>query len=603
MMKKLIAILFFIPLVVMAQQSVERGDVYYDFFQYKEAAREYESALKNDRTYKNEAHILTQLAYCYTYTFQYEKAEAKYVELIKLGDNKQTPDIYLDYANVLKILGKYEKAKEQINYYVSLFKTGDEYTGMLLKSLNWAEKHKDSVRTRTYVALTNLDVAGQSLGYCFYMDGLLYAKAKDTSYNEYTVLFDLDFAQMHDSLTFSKGEPYVDEIKFPFNEGSPSVTSDGEMIYFTATAIKVKKGEVKRVGTTQISEDGVSNLKIYSARFSNGKFAYVQELSFNNKEYNCTHPCITSEGNVLYFASDMPGGFGGLDLYRSTKQHDGTWGQPVNLGNKINTSENEMYPYVADGYLYFTSKGHVGFGGYDLFQSVLTNGMPTVPRNMGKPFNSSKDDVALIMARDGVSGYFSSNRDNTSGFDKVYYFNDDIRPAKPLVAVAVVSIDTPVKQTQVAVAAKPIPQKPASTTTSTTTTVTISTTVSSLPPAAPANGKTLNTVLFGFNLNDVDAGFFESLDSTIVLAKKYKAIKLNIHAHTDCRGSDAYNMALSKRRAQSVKTYLVNRGISASRIGMISYGESKPIISCEPCEACIEEQHRVNRRVEVKVAR
>ena len=593
--------MFFIPLLTSAQQSIERGDIYYDFFQYKEAAREYESALKNDRTYKNEAHILTQLAYCYTYTFQYEKAEEKYVELIKLGDNKQAPDIYLEYANILKILGKYEKAKEQINYYVSLFKSGDEYTNMLLRSLNWAEKHKDSVRTRTYVALTNLDVAGQSLGYCFYMDGLLYARAKDTTYNEYTVLFDLDFAQMQDSLTFTKGEAYVDEIKFPFNEGSPSVTPDGEMIYFTATAIKVKKGEVKRVGTTQISEDGVSNLKIYSARFINGKFSYVQELSFNNKEYNCTHPCITKEGNVLYFVSDMPGGFGGLDIYRSTKQADGTWGQPVNLGNKINTSENEMYPYVADGYLYFSSKGHVGFGGYDLFQSVLTNGVPAVPRNMGKPFNSSKDDVALIMARDGVSGYFSSNRDNTNGFDKVYYFNDDIRQPKPPVTVAVVATDTPVKQTQVAVSAKPVPQRPATAATVPPPPVAPPSAVSA--ETAPANGKTLNTVLFGFNLNDVDAGFFESLDSTIALAKKYKAIKLNIHAHTDCRGSDAYNMALSKRRAQSVKTYLVGKGIAAARIGMISYGESKPVISCEPCEACSEEQHRVNRRVEVKVKR
>ncbi|MES2690731.1 MAG: OmpA family protein [Bacteroidota bacterium] len=588
-MKKLIVLLFLIPFAVAAQQSIERGDIYYDFFQYKEAAREYESALKNDRTYKNEAHVLTQLAYCYTYTFQYEKAEEKYVELIKLGDNKQVPDIYLEYANILKILGKYEKAKEQINYYVSLFKTGDEYTGMLLKSLAWAEKHKDSVRTRTYVALTNLDVAGQSLGYCFYMDGLLYAKAKDTAYNEYTVLFDLDFAHMQDPLTFIKGEDYVDEIKFPFNEGSPSVTHDGEMIYFTATAIKVKKGEVKRVGTTQISEDGVSNLKIYSARFTNGKFGYVQELSFNNKEYNCTHPCITKEGNALYFASDMPGGFGGLDIYRSIKQADGTWSQPVNLGNKVNTSENEMYPYVADGYLYFTSKGHVGFGGYDLFQSILTNGVAAVPRNMGKPFNSSKDDVAFIIARDGISGYFSSNRDNTNGFDKVYYFNDDISQPKPLPVASAVK-DTPAKQTPVAVVTSPTTPLPSSFR-------------PAMPEAVPANGKMLNTVLFGFNLNDVDADFFKSLDSTINLAKRYKAIKLNIYAHADCRGSDAYNMALSKRRAQSVKTYLLGKGVPASRIGMISYGESHPVVTCEPCEACTEEQHRVNRRVEVKVAR
>lgn len=596
-MKQLFITLFFIPFLSFAQQSMERGDVYYDFFQYKEAAREYESALKNDRTYKNEAHLLTQLAYCYTYTFQYEKAEAKYAELIKLGDNKQAPDVYLEYANILKILGKYAKAKEQITYYNSLLKGGDAYTNMLLKSLAWAEKHKDSVRTRTYVALTNLDVAGQSLGYCFYMDGLLYAKAKDTAYNEYTVLYDLAYAAMQDSLTFVKGDDFVDEIRFPFNEGSPSVTQDGDIIYFTATATKVKKGEVRRVGNTEISEDGVSNLKIYAARFNNGKFGYVQELPFGNKDYNCTHPCISKDGSTLYFASDMPGGLGGLDIYRVVKQADGNWSKPLNLGDKINTPENEMYPYVADGYLYFASKGHVGFGGYDLFQSAMVNNVPAVPRNMGKPFNSSKDDVALIIAGNGISGYFSSNRGNTNGFDQVYYFNDDAKPAqpKPATPVAVVSptittIATPSKPVEVATTIHPVvpvtpqPNKP-------------------VAAAAPASGKTLSTVLFSFNDNGVNGTFLQSLDSAIAVAKVHKNIKLNIHAHADCRGSEAYNMALSKRRAQSVKSYLVKKGIPASRVGMISYGESQPVISCEPCEACTEERHRINRRVEVKVMR
>lgn len=584
-MRFLTALFFLLPLFIHAQQNIERGDIYYDFFQYKEAIREYEDALKNNRTYKNEAHLFTQLAYSYMYTFQYEKAEEKFAELVKLGDKKPLPDVYLDYGNVLKILGKYEKAREQFVYYNTLMKGGDAYTDMLTRSLSWAEKHKDSVRTRTYVALTNLDIAGQSLGYCFFMDGLLYAKAKDSAYKEYTVLFDLDFAHMKDSLTFTEGDDYVDEIRFPFNEGSPSVTADGELIYFTATAIKIKKGVVRRVGTTEISEDGVSNLKIYTSRFINGKFSYVQELPFNNKQYNCTHPCISADGNTLFFASDMPGGFGGLDLYKVIRQPDGTWSKPVNLGDKVNTTENEMYPYTDGQYLYFASKGHVGFGGYDLFQSVLgMNSVPGVPRNMGKPFNSSKDDVAFIIARNGVSGYFSSNRDNANGFDKVYYFNDDVRPTQP-VPVAIAKASDPDKKTPV-----PAPgDKPAR--------------AAEKPAAKPEVGSTLSTVLFAFDRNTFDETFYRSLDSALAVARADKSIRLNIHAHTDCRGSEAYNLALSKRRAQTVKNYLVSKGISASRIGLISYGESKPKISCDPCEACTEEQHSVNRRVEVKVAK
>lgn len=590
-MRFLIAILFSLPLIVTAQQSIERGDIYYDFFQYKEAIREYEQALKNDRTFKNEAHILSQLAYSYLYTFQYEKSAEKFSDLVKLGDNKPLPDVYLDYGNVLKILGKYEKAREQYSYYNTLMRGGDAYTDMLSRSLAWAEKHKDSVRTRTVVVPTNLDVAGQSLGYCYFMDGLLYAKAKDSAYKEYTVLYDLDFVHMQDSVTFVQGDDYVDEIRFPFNEGSPTVTSDGDIIYFTATAIKVKKGVVRRVGTTEISEDGVSNLKIYSARFNNGKFSYVQELPFSNKQYNCTHPCITRDGNTLYFASDMPGGFGGYDIYKSIRQADGTWSKPVNLGDKINTTENDIYPYTDEFYLYFVSKGHVGFGGYDIFQSVLgRDGVPGIPRNMGKPFNSSKDDIAFIIARDGVTGYFSSNRDNENGYDKVYYFNDDVKTPKPLsVAVATASKpQKPVPAPPPAVPAKPAPAAGATET---------------LPSTMPVAGKTLSTVMFAFNQNTFDNSFFQSLDSALNVAKANKNIRLNIYAHTDCRGSDAYNMSLAKRRAQGVKAYLVSKGIISSRIGVISYGESKPVVSCEPCDACTEEQHSMNRRVEVKIAR
>lgn len=584
-MRYLIVLLLFIPLAGFSQQSVELGDVYFDFFQYREAIREYEKALASERNAKNEVHILTQLAYCYTYTFQYEKAEARYSELVRLGDKKQDPDVYLEYANILKILGKYSQARDQINYYVSQMKS-DEYTNMLLRSLSWAETHRDSVRKRTYVQLTNIDVAGQSLGYDYFMDGLIYSKAKDTAYSEYTTLFDLDFLQMKDSVTFIKGEDYLSEIKFPFNEGSPSVSHDGEIIYFTATAIKVKKGVVRRVGTTQVSEDGVSNLKIYSARFENGRFAYIRELPFNNKEYNCTHPCIYDRGNTLYFASDMPGGYGGLDLYKVVKQPDGSWSAPINLGNKINTSENEMYPYMRDGYLYFASKGHVGFGGYDLFQCSVTGNTLSVPRNMGKPFNSSRDDVAFIISGDGYTGYFSSNRDNPNGYDRVYYFNDRTEAQKPALPVLAAS-EAPGK-----------PQSPAP----------------DLPPARPspanegkpaaarvANGAVVSTVLFGFDLNRVEASYHASLDSAVALARVNKKIRFNIHAHTDCRGSDAYNMALARRRAQSVRAYLISKGVPADRIGMISYGESRPVITCEPCGTCSEEQHSVNRRVEVKV--
>lgn len=588
-MKKILLLVLVLPLLASAQKQIEIGDVYYDFFQYKEAIRAYEIALKTERTFTNEAHLLTQLAYSYTYTFQYEKAETYFAELVKLGDKKQVPDIYLDYGNVLKVLGKYTEALNQYNYYTTIIKP-DEYTASLIKSVTWADKHKDSVRTNTIVTLTNLNIGGQSLGYTFFADGLLYAHPKDTNYSEYTMLYDLRYAKLIDSVTFTETKEYVNDIKFPFNEGSPTVSPDGEILYFTATATKLKKGAVKKIGNMQISEDGVSNLKIYTARFINGSYTNIIELPFNDKQYNCTHPCISPDGSTLFFASDMPGGFGGLDIYKSVKAANGTWSKPINMGNKINTPENEMYPFLADNYLYFSSKGHLGFGGYDLFQTMLgINYTPLNARNMGKPFNSSKDDVAFIISGDGVTGYFSSNRDNNNGIDKVYYFRDQI--AAPVTPVIIASATPKPNQ----------PITPSNTNAATTKPVETISGNKVADGTKTLSGKTINTVYYGFNKSNIQPSFITLLDSTLLLVKSLPDLTLKIYAHTDCRGSDEYNLALSRRRALSVKNYLVSKGFKREKIGLIYYGESKPKIGCEPCEACTEEEHKENRRVEVKV--
>ncbi|MFN3446555.1 MAG: hypothetical protein ACK44D_12505, partial [Bacteroidia bacterium] len=339
-----------------AQESIEKGNAFYDFFQFKEAIKEYEFALKNNRTTKNEAHVLKRLAYSYLYTFQYSKAEAKFNELVLLGDKKASPEVYLDYGNVLKIQGKYDKARDQFNYYNTLMKS-DSYSAFLTRSLNWAIKNKDSVRTKTYVGVTNIDVSGQSLGYCFFDNGLIYAHAKDTNYNEFTTLFDLGFITKIDSVNFTKGDDVVSDINFPFNEGSPCLSPDGETLYFTATGAKVKEGEVRKSGSGQTSADGVSNLRLYSSKLDNGKFSTITELSFNDKNYNYIHPTVSADGNTLYFASDMPGGYGALDIYKTTRNADGTWTTPINLGEKVNTTEQEGFPFLIGDKLYFSSKG------------------------------------------------------------------------------------------------------------------------------------------------------------------------------------------------------------------------------------------------------
>lgn len=586
-----------VALPCVAQQTIERGDVYYDFFQYKEAIVEYEKALKESRTFQNEGHLLSQLAYCHMYTFQYGKAERYFAELVKLGDKKAPPDAYLHYGNILKIQGKYEKAKDQFNYYNTLIKD-DEYAKELLRSLNWAIKNRDSVRTHMLLAPTNLNVGGQSLGYCFYLDGLIYSTTRDTALNEFTPLFDLRFARRVDSVTFVPGEDYLADIAFKFNEGSPAMSPDGDMLYFTATATRIKSGQTQKIGKTEISEDGVSNLKLYSARFENGRFTQVQELPFNNKQYNTIHPCLNEEGNIIYFASDMPGGYGGLDLYKSTRQSDGSWGSPVNLGEKINTAEHESFPLLFGKYLFFASKGHVGYGGYDLFRATFgANETLSDVKNLGQPYNSSKDEAALVFYKNGHTGYLSSNRDNSDGIDKVYYFDDEY--IAPLVK--------PVKDTQMLAtvrqtAKQAIEQggvlnvKPGDQVKAAVENGKVTKGSAKVIPAA----QELGSVSFAFN-SKVPEGNIDALANAYKeVAKTKKNVHIALYAYTDCRGADTYNKQLASRRGMEVKKQLVSRGVPERNIRVVSIGEAEAAKVCADCELCTEEQHGQNRRVDVR---
>jgi outer membrane protein OmpA-like peptidoglycan-associated protein/tetratricopeptide (TPR) repeat protein len=605
---------------VTAQESVEKGNEFYDYFQFKEAIKEYEFALKNNRTVKNEAHILKRLAYSYLYTFQYSKAETKFNELVRLGDKKAAPAVYLDYGNVLKIQGKYDKAKDQYAYYNTLVKS-DSYSSFLTRSLNWAIKNQDSINKKVHVGVTNLDVSGQSLGYCFFDNGLIYAHAKDTNYNEFTTLFNLGFVTRVDSVTFTKGDDVVSDINFPFNEGSPSLSPDGETLYFTATGAKVKEGEIRKSGIKETSTDGVSNLRLYSSKLENGKFTGVYELPFNDKNFNYIHPTVSADGNTLYFASDMPGGYGGLDIYKVTRNADGTWTTPINLGEKVNTTEQEGFPFLVGDKLYFASKGHVGFGGYDIFVTTIGNNFTlSNPQNMGKPFNTSKDDMAFVLDKDGTTGYLSSNRDSDNGMDKVYFFNSNYTPAPvktimPKIDTAqatLAKVENNLKKDAAAVANTPktvLPKTDAikdlaakkETTVKKETANTVTIKIEEDKTVSNAlNGKMVMVAngYFKFNSSNLPADL-KAFNDVLSLWKVDKRATIEIIATTDCRGSEQYNLMLSRKRALAAERFFKLKGVPANKITAIGTGEEVTEQKCTECEKCTEEMHQENRKVQI----
>ena len=213
-------------------------------------------------------------------------------------------------------------------------------------------------------------------------------------------------------------QPFAEEITTKYHEGPLTFNKVNDNIFFTrdnyddGKAIKATDGEIK--------------LQIFSAQQNGSKWGNVTKLPFNDKESDYAHPSINVDDNVLYFASDRPGGFGGMDLWKVEK-NGSSWGTPVNLGPTINTVGHEIFPYIhADGTLFFSSFGHNSMGGLDIFFSEESSDGWGTPVNLGPRFNSTSDDLGFIIDRDKRNGYFSSNREGGSGQDDIYSFFIDV---------------------------------------------------------------------------------------------------------------------------------------------------------------------------------
>ena len=208
--------------------------------------------------------------------------------------------------------------------------------------------------------------------------------------------------------------PMPNILNSKLHEGPVSFDLQGGTMYFT-------RNDPNRLHKRKVN-DNLIKLKVYSATFNDGSWSDLQELPFNDKETNTCHPSLAPEGNVLYFASDREGGYGGMDLYRVEMQADSSWGDPVNLGPTVNTSSDEVFPFIhADGTLYFSSDRDGGFGGLDLYYTNEAGGW-VLPINLGPPFNTDYDDFGLIVDLQNKGGYFSSNRPGGKGEDDIYGF-------------------------------------------------------------------------------------------------------------------------------------------------------------------------------------
>jgi len=253
-----------------------------------------------------------------------------------------------------------------------------------------------------------------SLAFCSNRKNDVLISYSDTS-DKAQKLIDLYFTSMKDSRKWRIPQPFSNGLNTLFNEGPLSFYNNGSNVVFSRNIYSLKKfGNYSKPGNL---------MGIFFAEYENGFWTNIKPFAFNAETYNIMHPTITEDGKTMYFASDMPGGFGGFDLY-VTHYSYGHWSKPENLGPNINSEKNEAFPFIhSSGRLFFASKGWNSKGGYDIFFSQEFDGKWLTPQNMKEPINSVYDDFGLIIDEYMQSGYFSSNRNKS---DDIYSFKSVI---------------------------------------------------------------------------------------------------------------------------------------------------------------------------------
>lgn len=374
---------------------------------YSQAIPKYESVLKKDST---NADVLINLGDCYRLTNNNRGQLICYGKLVKTGKAEDVHKLY--YGQALMVAGKYDDAKK----YVEEFK-GDNRGEALAKgidNLQKMSKNADAYAISEFPFNTEYDDFSAST---FMGDKIVFTSTRTKSTwvtrkhgwtgNSYCHMY------MTEKDAFGQYETpamFIAEYATKFNDGPLCSSKDGQTIFFTRNGIS----------KTEKSLDGSQKLKIFQATIIKDDIQSLMSMKFNSNEYNCAHPAISADGKTLYFSSDMGGGQGGMDIWYCKMDASGAWGNPVNMGDKVNTKGNELFPSITEeNILYFASNAHEGMGGLDIYETKIKADMPGKVYNMGKPVNSEHDDFAYNLNADSKKGFLSSNR-------KAGGMNDDI---------------------------------------------------------------------------------------------------------------------------------------------------------------------------------
>jgi outer membrane protein OmpA-like peptidoglycan-associated protein len=616
-MKKINVVLFFVfvSISISAQSIVTKvADKLVESHDYIQAVHEYLALIEKGNS---DPYVMKQLGDCYFNINNTVDAEKWYGLVIK---SKQNPETYYRYGQVLKSNGKYVESNVQMNSFAALVPNDERAKGFNENPKYLADLM--DIEKKFVINRISVNSDRSDFGAVLYNDKLYFASARNEDNKIYgwnnEPFLDLYRCTYNADGTYTEPIPLV-ELNTRFHEGPVSITKDGSEIYFSSESFNEKLFVNDKANKLRFGQ-----VNLFKATNIEGKWSNIVALPFNSKSYSTGNPSVDREGETLYFASDMPGSFGGSDLWKVAVNADGSFGAPENLGNSINSTEDENFPFVTDdNVLYFSSNGLTGFGGLDIFSVDLNN--VEAPKNIGQPINSEKDDFGFTFNKDKNIGYISSNR---SGIDHIYsaaaicksQIKVVVKDSKTGLAsinsrVAVLEMNKMVLDKQLSndlgevlfdvecqkgytveaykdgfITNKMSIAKTAS------GMVTVAIALEPIDVIVTETEIILKPIYFEYNKSGITKQAAEELDKLVYVMSENKELIIYVKSHTDSRGNDDYNMNLSERRSNATVQYVISKGISNGRISGKGLGESDLKVSC--VDDCTEEEHGLNRRSE-----
>ncbi|SIR37222.1 OmpA family protein [Maribacter ulvicola] len=633
----IVALLFVQGLVNAQERLIQKGNEKFDSYSFSPAIDIYKKVM--DKGYVS-ADLLRKLGNSYYYNADYTDAAETYKKLVADYSLEVTPEDYFKYAQSLKTIGEYDTSKSIMNKFIEVTKGDGRATAYDADRDFMSEIKENSGRYNLRPFAYNSPYS--DFAPSFYKEGIIFSSDRDTgNFARYRHTWNAkDFLDLYevnvDSASMDNVKKLDKNVNTRYHESTSVVTKDGKTMYFTRNNSEKRK--------TVKDDKGIVRLKILRAVLTDeGIWGEVEDLPFNSDSYSTANPALSPDEKTLYFASDMPGTFGASDLYRVTINKDRTFGTPQNLGPNINTEARETFPYVtSEEILYFSSDGHPGLGGLDVFATkIKRQDFTGKVLNVGKPINSKSDDFTFIFNEEQRTGYMASNREGGLGFDDIYSFTE----TRPLAFDCLQKVTGTVRdkisnKLLVGATIKVIDENNEELLSTITDSdgnysLELDCTKGNFVRALMegyvpfeeyigiSDGKPkiidfylerdnitagfgddlakllqLSTIYFDFDKYDIKKVSEVEIEKVIAAMEKYPSLKLKINSHTDSRGPAAYNLWLSQKRAESTVNYMIKKGISKNRLVSEGFGEKKLLNECSDGVRCTTDRHDVNRRSE-----